>query len=65
MRDCVHEEKYKGGLTVKVYVDTDAQSPEEDGDDGLFLVGYHRDFTVDRGRRVDGRWVAGIEEVSV
>lgn len=50
MRDCVHEEKYHG-LTVKIYHDEDAQSPEEDGDDGLFLVGYHRDFTVDRGTR--------------
>jgi len=48
MRDALHEEKYKGGLTIKIYQDEDARSPDEDGDDGLFLVGYHRDFFVDR-----------------
>ena len=33
--------------------DYDAQSPQEWGDDKHFLVGYHRDFTVDHNKRID------------
>lgn len=41
--------KTKAGYTARYLVqDEDARSPDEDGDDSLFLVGYHRDFTVDR-----------------
>ncbi len=36
------------GLTVKIYPDDDPQSPDDRGDDNLFLVGFHRDFTVER-----------------
>ena len=50
MREPVYEENYKG-LKIKIYQDEDARSPDEDGDDGLFLVGYHSNFTVDRGQR--------------
>ena len=42
-----HEENYKG-YEIKIVYDEDSFSPDEDGDDGLFLVGYHRDFWVDR-----------------
>lgn len=38
---------YKG-KTIEVYQDLDCQSPEEWGDDNLFLVNYHRDFEVRR-----------------
>jgi predicted RNA-binding Zn-ribbon protein involved in translation (DUF1610 family) len=31
--------------------DNNCLSPEEQNDNNLFLVGYHRDFTVDRGQR--------------
>ena len=36
----------KKTLTVKLVQDTDARSPQEDGDNGLFLVANHRDFYV-------------------
>jgi hypothetical protein len=35
-----------GDYSVTVEQDTDAQSPREDGDTGLFLVAKHRDFWV-------------------
>lgn len=45
-------EKTTNGFVGRYLVrDEDAQNPDEYGDDGLFLVGYHRDFTVDRERR--------------
>jgi len=50
MQEPVYSEKYKE-LDINIYHDEDARSPDEDGDDGLFLVGYHRNFTVDRGQR--------------
>ncbi len=34
------------GLTVKIYNDDDPQSPDEWGDNNLFLVADNRDFTV-------------------
>lgn len=49
MRNIV-EQIEKGEYKINIYQDEDARSPEEDGDDNLFLVGYYRDFTVDRGR---------------
>ena len=46
-REAVYTEEYKGH-TIKVYQDTDYQeSPKDWGDDSVFLVGYHRDFTVE------------------
>ena len=45
--EAIHEEK-AGKLSIKIYEDTNAQSPEEEGDESLFLVGYHRNFTVTR-----------------
>ena len=41
------EIKYKG-CTIKLHYDEGYDSPDEWGDEGLFLVGYHRDFTVER-----------------
>lgn len=50
MENPIYEEE-KDGLILKIYQDDNPFSPEEDGDENLFLVGYHRDFTVDRGQR--------------
>jgi hypothetical protein len=63
MHDAMYEEKFHN-LTIKIYPDDDARSPDEDGDDGLFLVGYHRDFTVDRGSRdkETGKYTPGISQ---
>ena len=46
----VHEETYRN-FSIKIFYDNDAQSPEDWKDENVFLVGYHRDFTVDRGQR--------------
>ncbi len=50
-KETVHTEKIKN-LTIEIYTDYDAESPDAYGDDGLFLVGYHRDFTVKRDKIV-------------
>jgi len=34
------------GVSVKIIIDEDAQSPQEDADNGLFLVANHREFYV-------------------
>lgn len=48
----VKDKKSQAAYVARYLVrDDDARSPDEDGDDGLFLVGYHREFTVDRGSR--------------
>jgi hypothetical protein len=44
--EAVHEEK-KNGLTIKIFRDDNPESPDVWGDNNLFLVGYHRDFSVD------------------
>lgn len=44
MKDEAMETITHEGLTVKIYQDTDAESPASWGDDNLFLVHYHRDF---------------------
>jgi len=36
------------GLAIKIFQDWDSQSPDEWGDDNLFLVHYHRDFEIRR-----------------
>lgn len=52
VEDTVTISKTETGFEARYLVrDNDTISPDEDGDDGLFLVGYHRDFTVDRGQR--------------
>lgn len=45
MNESIHVEKLHG-CTIKIFRDEDAQSPQESGDDSLFLVGFHRDFYV-------------------
>lgn len=41
------------GYTVRYLVRDDApQSPDDFGDDGIFLVGYHRDFYTDHGGKI-------------
>jgi hypothetical protein len=45
--EAIEELKYKG-LDIKIYPDDSDQSPDEWGDEGLFLVAYHRDFWVVR-----------------
>jgi len=59
--DAVYTEKYHD-LDIKIFRDEDYTSPEDDRDDGLFLVGYHRDFYVDHSFRVDGRAQGGISK---
>ena len=59
MQEAIYTEKYHD-LSIKIYQDEDYQSPEDDRDAGLFLVGYHHDFYVDRSTRKDGRSVGGI-----
>lgn len=36
------------GLVVKIYQDQEAESPEQWGNEDLFLVGFHRQFSVVR-----------------
>lgn len=44
----VHEEK-RAGATLKIVQDYNSdQTPDDNGDKDLFLVGFHRDFTVER-----------------
>ncbi len=52
VEDTVTITKTENGYEARYLVqDDNAMSPDEDGDEGLFLVGYHRDFTVDRGQQ--------------
>lgn len=58
------------GLSIKIYQDEDGVSPNEWGDDNLFLVGYHRDFSVagpmekERGETGKGRPLVTREETA-
>ena len=45
MNEAIYTEKYKD-CTISIHQDDDYVSPEEYGDDNLFLVGFHRDFHV-------------------
>lgn len=47
MNEPIKTIEYKNCL-IKIYQDEDVQSPDEWGDENLFLVGYHRDFEVKR-----------------
>lgn len=63
--ETVYEEKYKG-LTIKIYPDDSANSPDEGGgDDGLFLVHFHRDCQIEREKIITEddlrRWYQGEE----
>lgn len=44
--DAIYTEKYKG-LTIEIIPDSDPRRPDEDGDNSLFLLGFHRDFFVE------------------
>jgi hypothetical protein len=49
VEDSIKIKNVKTGYEARYLVqDEDARSPDEDSDDNLFLVGYHRDFTVER-----------------
>lgn len=54
--DTVHEET-RHGLTIKIMQDPDPTTPEEDEDQNLFLVGYHRQFSVEGPRGPVPVWV--------
>lgn len=56
------ETKELNGFIIKIYQDDNMESPESWEDNGVFLVGYHRDFTVDRGSRKDGKYTPGISQ---
>ena len=61
IEDTITIEKTKVGYTARYLVrDDNPISPDEDGDDALFLVGYHRDFTVD-GPRVYHKLPDGVK----
>lgn len=47
MNNPTYTEEYKG-YKINIYPDQDCQSPQEWGDNDLFLVNYHRDFTVEK-----------------
>jgi len=44
--EIVEQKEYKG-YKINIYQDQDPESPDSNGDEVLFLVGYHRDFYVD------------------
>lgn len=47
-QETIYEEE-RAGHTIKIYPDYDYQeTPDDWGDDGMFLVAFHRDFTVER-----------------
>lgn len=73
--DPVEVIEYKG-INIEVIPDENTESPDEWGDDGIFLVGFHREFTVKRdgfgqdvvGELLESRkksygkyWVFGLE----
>ena len=43
----IHSEHFKGH-TIEIHSDETHDSPDDWGDNNLFLVGYHRDFTITR-----------------
>jgi len=47
MNQSIEKINYKGKV-IEIYQDLDCQSPEDWGEDGIFLVNYHRDFEVRR-----------------
>ena len=61
-REAVKQVEYKG-YKINIYQDENYDDLEDWGDESLFLVGYHRDFTVDRSRRnKEGRSEGGISQ---
>lgn len=46
-RETVHTEERKG-YTINIYPDYDSETPDDWGDTDVFLVAFHRDFTVNR-----------------
>lgn len=62
VEDTITIKKTETGYTARYLVwDDDAASPEDDRDDNLFLVGYHRDFTIEHNipRELAGRIANG------
>ena len=49
MNEVVETIKYKNCL-IEIYQDDNTQSPDEWEDDNVFLVGYHREFTIEKNR---------------
>jgi len=47
MNEAIETLKYEG-VTVQIFQDMDDEGPDKWGDDGLFLVAFHRDFCVER-----------------
>ena len=47
MEDEIETIKHRGCI-IKIYRDDDTQSPDDWGDEEVFLVHYHRDFTIER-----------------
>lgn len=47
MREPIESVDYKG-LKINIYQDDSSRSPDDDGNDDLFLVAFHRDFSVER-----------------
>ena len=45
METAIYTEKYKG-CNISIYPDNDCESPDNWGDDSIFLCGFHRDFYV-------------------
>lgn len=54
MENPTHTEE-ANGLTIKIYQDDTGDSPDDWGDNGMFLVGYHRDFWVEGPRVYSGQ----------
>jgi hypothetical protein len=48
MEDLIEKIKYKDGININVYRDDTSPSPDRWHSDEVFIVAYHRDFTVKR-----------------
>lgn len=63
IEDTIKVKKIETGFEVRYLAYGEySNSPDEDAGENLFLVAYHRNFTVDRGKRIDGRWTPGISQ---
>lgn len=58
----VHEEK-RHGLKIEIVQDNDGPSPAGEGDDGAFLVFYHRSFHVEGPKTKAGYLIARKDEI--
>ena len=63
MENAIHEET-KNGLTIKIFQDDTPITPDESGDNSLFLVASHRQFCVkgpNGGYGVTSHWTFPLE----